>query len=164
MSGEPCPCGSGLAFSQCCEPIITGQKQAETAEALMRSRYTGYATQAIDHLGASLKAKDRTSFDAEAAREWSANATWDSLEILRTEEGGQNDQEGLVEFKAHYSLEGEAREHHEQASFLREQGQWVYSEGRIVGHDPYRRSTPKTGRNEPCPCGSGRKYKKCCGR
>src|SRR6516164_739601 len=26
-----------------------------------------------------------------------------------------------------------------------------------------RRATPKTGRNEPCPCGSGKKYKKCCG-
>jgi len=26
-----------------------------------------------------------------------------------------------------------------------------------------RRSTPKIGRNDPCPCGSGKKYKKCCG-
>ena len=26
------------------------------------------------------------------------------------------------------------------------------------------RVTPKVGRNEPCPCGSGKKYKKCCGR
>jgi uncharacterized protein YecA (UPF0149 family) len=28
----------------------------------------------------------------------------------------------------------------------------------------YRRSEPKVGRNEPCPCGSGKKYKLCCGR
>ncbi|MBI3947542.1 MAG: HEAT repeat domain-containing protein [Armatimonadetes bacterium] len=27
---------------------------------------------------------------------------------------------------------------------------------------PYRRETPKVGRNDPCPCGSGKKYKKCC--
>ena len=29
---------------------------------------------------------------------------------------------------------------------------------------PYRRTTPKIGPNEPCPCGSGKKYKKCCGK
>ena len=28
--------------------------------------------------------------------------------------------------------------------------------------DTFRRDTPKIGRNEPCPCGSGRKFKKCC--
>ena len=28
---------------------------------------------------------------------------------------------------------------------------------------PIRRNVPKAGRNDPCPCGSGRKYKKCCG-
>ena len=26
------------------------------------------------------------------------------------------------------------------------------------------RETPKVGRNDPCPCGSGKKYKKCCGK
>jgi preprotein translocase subunit SecA len=29
--------------------------------------------------------------------------------------------------------------------------------------ETYRRETPKIGRNDPCPCGSGKKYKKCCG-
>jgi len=29
---------------------------------------------------------------------------------------------------------------------------------------PVRRSVPKVGRNELCPCGSGKKYKNCCGR
>jgi preprotein translocase subunit SecA len=28
--------------------------------------------------------------------------------------------------------------------------------------EPYVRAAPKVGRNDPCPCGSGRKYKKCC--
>jgi preprotein translocase subunit SecA len=27
-----------------------------------------------------------------------------------------------------------------------------------------RRTAPKVGRNDPCPCGSGKKYKQCCGR
>lgn len=30
--------------------------------------------------------------------------------------------------------------------------------------EPYRRNQPKVGRNEPCPCGSGKKFKRCCGR
>ena len=30
--------------------------------------------------------------------------------------------------------------------------------------EPYRRESPKVGRNDPCPCGSGKKYKKCCGK
>jgi hypothetical protein len=29
--------------------------------------------------------------------------------------------------------------------------------------ETYVRSAPKTGRNDPCPCGSGKKFKKCCG-
>jgi preprotein translocase subunit SecA len=28
--------------------------------------------------------------------------------------------------------------------------------------EPFRRERPKIGRNEPCPCGSGKKFKKCC--
>jgi hypothetical protein len=32
------------------------------------------------------------------------------------------------------------------------------------GDTPFRRSSPKIGRNEPCPCGSGKKHKKCCGK
>lgn len=29
---------------------------------------------------------------------------------------------------------------------------------------PYIRENPKVGRNDSCPCGSGKKYKKCCGK
>ena len=35
---------------------------------------------------------------------------------------------------------------------------------RSSGPEPYERESPKIGRNDPCPCGSGKKYKKCCGR
>ncbi len=48
-----------------------------------------------------------------------------------------------------------------------------FSESEVEGLDPQgeaarpqtiRREVPKVGRNDPCPCGSGKKYKKCCGR
>lgn len=35
---------------------------------------------------------------------------------------------------------------------------------RLIQHGPYKRATPKIGRNDKCPCGSGKKYKNCCGR
>ena len=52
---------------------------------------------------------------------------------------------------------------HEVSRFVREHSRWQYLDGRIIPADrPAARV--KTGRNDPCPCGSGRKYKKCCGR
>jgi SEC-C motif-containing protein len=49
---------------------------------------------------------------------------------------------------------------HEKASFIKEDGQWFYVDGDII-KAPQARSE-KIGRNAPCPCGSGKKYKKCC--
>lgn len=40
---------------------------------------------------------------------------------------------------------------------------WNYMNGLEI-QTPYVRTEPKIGRNDPCPCGSGKKYKKCCGR
>jgi len=161
---QDCPCGSGLAYSACCEPIIKGKKAAETAEALMRSRFSAYAVGAIDHLGASLQAADRKQFDAAPAKEWAESAEWNRLEVVTAERGGPDDDDGIVEFKAHYTVDGQELVHHERSRFTREQGNWVFVDGRVIGRDPYRREEPKVGRNDPCTCGSGKKFKKCCGR
>jgi preprotein translocase subunit SecA len=48
-----------------------------------------------------------------------------------------------------------------------EQKELQYAGGEEPGQEkkePVRRSAPKVGRNDPCPCGSGKKYKQCCGR
>jgi preprotein translocase subunit SecA len=44
------------------------------------------------------------------------------------------------------------------------QDRLVFSHGGEVTKQPVRRSQKKVGRNQPCPCGSGKKYKKCCGK
>ena len=67
-------------------------------------------------------------------------------------------------FEARYSVNGMPQSLREDAFFRREDGRWYYVDGNVHGQDPYRRETPKVGRNEPCPCGSGKKYKKCCGK
>ena len=46
--------------------------------------------------------------------------------------------------------------------FRKEGDEWFYVEGNVYAKQPVRRETPKIGRNDPCPCGSGKKYKKCC--
>jgi SEC-C motif-containing protein len=89
-----------------------------------------------------------------------ASPSWCALEILTTEEGGENDRKGMVEFKAHYMNGGKSVAIHEVSRFVKEKGRWYYVDGDIMTNDATK--APKTGRNEPCPCGSGKKFKKCC--
>ncbi|HVS53233.1 MAG TPA: YchJ family protein [Opitutaceae bacterium] len=157
-----CPCGSGRSYETCCGPIIAGAP-APTAEALMRSRYSAYVRHAYDHLGRSLSAEQRKDFAAEEAKRWAENSEWLGLTILHTEHGGPSDSEGLVEFSARFRADGKEHEHIETALFAREEGNWVYAGQLPPRGNTVRRETPKVGRNDPCPCGSGKKYKKCCG-
>jgi SEC-C motif-containing protein len=51
---------------------------------------------------------------------------------------------------------------HEKAEFVREGGGWIYTRPLREGPAPFRETVKKPGRNDPCPCGSGKKYKQCC--
>jgi SEC-C motif-containing protein len=160
-----CPCGSELEYKDCCEPIINGKKKVLTAEALMRSRYTAYVVGEVEYLGKTLDERGREEFDLEATREWSKDTDWKGLEIIAVEQGGADDDSGIVEFIARYEMDDQLLELHERATFKKsDDGLWQFIDGRVIGRDPYRRETPKVGRNDPCPCGSGKKYKKCCGK
>ncbi len=156
-----CPCGSGVEFSACCQPIIKGKIPAATAEALMRSRYSAYATGAIEYVMKSC-VKDE-NIDEDATRRWSEGATWESLKIVRCEKGGSADSEGLVEFVARYTMDGMKDEHHETAKFIKQNDVWLYESGNVTPTTVVR-AAPKVGRNDPCPCGSGKKFKQCCGK
>lgn len=159
-----CPCCSGAPFAECCEPILTGQRPALTAEQLMRSRYTAYARGAVDWILESQAPEGRQFTDRKATEEWSRRSEWQGLEIVESRDGGEADDVGFVEFKARYRIGEEDIVHHEVASFRKEEGRWYFVDGVEKKPRPYRRPAPKVGPNEPCPCGSGRKHKKCCGR
>jgi SEC-C motif-containing protein len=159
-----CPCGSARPYADCCEPVIRGRRRAATAEQLMRSRYSAYALGEIDWILESQSPDGRQVVDRGATEDWSRKSTWLGLEVLETRDGGADDAEGFVEFKARYQLGGEDITHHEIASFRKEDGVWCFVDGVEVKPRPYKRPAPKVGPNEPCPCGSGRKHKKCCGR
>jgi SEC-C motif-containing protein len=158
-----CPCGSGREYAQCCEPYITGVQKPSTAEALMRSRYSAYAEHSVDYIINSCIRKDRDDIDIKSTRDWSEKSTWLGLKIISTEKGGPADTEGTVEFEASYEQNGLKDIHHETAKFKKVNDEWLYDEGTIVPKTIVR-SGPKVGRNDPCPCGSGKKYKHCCGK
>lgn len=158
-----CPCGSEREFEQCCSVIIEDQSKASRAEDLMRARYSAYATGAIDFIMQSHLDRDGEPQNRETLEAWSRESDWLGLEIVSTQKGGAQDREGLVEFKAHYKFEGQEQVHHERAQFERIDGVWFFSDGSPVTAQ-FVRQAPKVGRNDPCPCGSGKKHKKCCGR
>ncbi|GAB4484398.1 MAG: YchJ family protein [Thermodesulfovibrionales bacterium] len=157
-----CPCGSNLSYDACCGPVISGAQQAATAEQLMRSRYSAYARKEINHLRESLHPDHRNDFDEKSTRAWAEGAEWHGIEILNTAGGGPDDEEGTVEFSAAFTEQGNRHVHRERSLFRKKDGQWYFVSGGALPAQQVVRSGPKVGRNEPCPCGSGKKYKKCC--
>lgn len=156
-----CPCDSGLDLGDCCGAIIAG-RPAATAEALLRSRYTAFVRGNIDYLTDTLAPEIRGDFDPVEAHATAAEAEWQGLELRAVIDGGEDDETGSVEFIARFRLGKNKRVHHELSRFRREDGRWLCSGGEINPKLPPARSV-KVGRNDPCLCGSGKKYKKCCG-
>ena len=158
---KECPCGSGRLYSECCEPYISGTVKPPTAEALMRSRYSAYVEHAIDYIINTCVHRGKDDIDYKSTRDWSEKSTWLGLKIIAVENGGFADSEGTVEFEATYERDGLKDIHHEKAKFKKENGEWLYDEGHVTPLTIVR-AGPKIGRNDPCPCGSGKKYKHCC--
>jgi len=159
---DNCPCGSGQEFAACCEPLISGGRNAATAASLMRARYSAYVKTAVQFILDSTHPSKRGEFTAEGIRRWSVNSQWHGLTILETEAGGPEDDQGTVEFIADFTEKGRRQKHHEIATFRRQDGRWYFYDGQPPPIETVRRESPKIGRNAPCPCGSGKKYKKCC--
>ncbi len=153
-----CPCGSRRDYAQCCGLCHRGKQQAATAEALMRSRYTAYVRGDSAYLMRTWHVSTRPE-----SLELSDQPVWQRLEILDFVAGQPGDVEGVVEFVAHYQSEQGPGSLHERSRFLCEQGVWFYLGGQ-VNVSSQSNSPTKIGRNATCPCGSGRKYKHCCGR
>lgn len=160
MTLTTCPCGSGRAYDECCGPIHAGTVQPATAEALMRARYSAFVVKNIDFLEGTLLPETRADFNREETEQWAGNSEWQGLVIRGTEAGGADDDTGSVEFVASFSYDGKDYRHHETSRFQKLDGRWYYVDG-ILGQRP--RTVDKVGRNDPCPCGSGKKYKKCHG-
>lgn len=152
----PCPCGSKKPLADCCQPYIDGHRDAPTAEALMRSRYTAYTLARVDYILATYHPTIALKQDAGGIARWCREAKFLKLEILQTQAGGVNDNLGTVHFVATIIEGGKLGGINERSNFERYAGRWTYTTGK---HFTFKMPGP----NDPCPCGSGAKFKKCCG-
>ena len=121
---DPCPCGAGL-YRNCCEPLHTGEHRAETAEALMRSRYSAFVLERADYLRATWHASTcPAQLDLDPA------AKWLGLEVRAHHRVDADHAE--VEFVARFRVAGRAVRQHERSRFVREQGCWWYVDGDVL--------------------------------
>lgn len=121
-----CPCGSGRDHAACCGRYIEGGRLPDTAEQLMRSRYTAYVLARQDYLQQTWHPSTRPADLGAAVTD---AVKWLGLQIKRTQAGGAGDSEGLVEFVARYKVGGKAERLHEASRFVRENGRWLYLDG-----------------------------------
>lgn len=147
-AGERCPCGSGQRYAVCCGRYH-GDEPAPTPEALMRSRYSAFALGLHDYLLSTWHASTRPR-----VLDLDESTRWVRLEVL---DQGQDGDQGRVHFRATFREGKRWGVLEESSRFVRDVGHWYYLDG-----------TPsvtrlKPGRNDACPCGSGRKFKSCCG-
>lgn len=148
---QNCPCGTGKIYTACCGLFISSLTKPATPEELMRSRYTAYTQVNIDYILRTMKSPASDNFDAQDTREWAKKIIWTGLDVVKT---SHDELKGIVEFFAYYLLDGKKHILHEISDFIFDNGSWFY----ISGTQPQE----KIGRNDKCPCGSQKKYKKCC--
>ncbi len=148
-----CPCQSQKPYADCCEPFITGHARPQTPEQLMRSRYTAYTQANSDYIVDTMQGKPLEGYDKESSKQWAQSVHWLGLAVLDAPKAQAK--KGFVEFIASYEENGIVKKIHERSEFARsgDESRWYYVAGQ----------TPKVERNAACPCGSGKKFKKCCG-
>jgi SEC-C motif domain protein len=126
-----CYCGFVEEFEQCCQPFIAGISKPQTAEALMRSRYSAYATLNVEYIMRTTHPSTRKFLDSNEILNWAKSRVWNKLEIVSTEKGTSKDVKGFVEFKAYFSdSTSELQFHHEHSIFVKELGKWFFVNGK----------------------------------
>lgn len=149
MSAEPCPCGLGQPYAECCGTAhqrfaATGKLTAPTAEALMRSRFAAFARLGEVDPNHDDGAAESAAMVAYLRATWAAEhrpsaagltptpaLRFTRLAVLSTQDGGPFQDRGVVEFVAVGEGEGGRFRLHETSRFRREGGAWVYVDGDV---------------------------------
>jgi SEC-C motif-containing protein len=157
MNEPDCYCGSQKNYKNCCHPFLTGASKPETPEQLMRSRYTAFCIKDIEYLISTHHPSRRQDNERDLLTNTIHETQWLGLKILKTDMVSDDPHTGFVEFTAFYKTQNTNGQLHERSKFIREAGQWYYLYGEFIEPMVF-------GRNDPCWCGSNKKYKKCHGR
>ena len=148
-----CPCGSALEYSSCCQRYLSGAELAPGPSQLMRSRYSAFVMKDADYLIKTWHPSCQAQqFRAELEKGF-AHTEWLGLTLFASDDGRAAN-ECFVSFIARFNDNNRPGAIIERSRFLKENGQWYYIDG----------TRPLIGRNDPCPCGTGKKFKKCCGQ
>lgn len=130
---KTCYCCSDKTFENCCQPYISGLAKPLTAQSLMRSRFSAYATANVEYILRTTHPSTRKLYNFDSIKEWAESCLWQKLEIISTVNGLQNDKQGKVEFKAFYlDSTNQPQVHHEVSDFQKELGKWFFVAGNIV--------------------------------
>jgi SEC-C motif-containing protein len=125
----------------------------------MRSRYTAFSLKELDHIEKTHAPEIQSEFNRAEAERMADDCEWHSLEILKSEEA---DNFAQIDFKVNYTFETKNTVRASSAKFRKDNGEWLYVSTKVISHiKPVQ--VLKIGRNDPCPCNSGKKSKKCCG-
>lgn len=149
-----CPCQSHLDYTDCCQPLHLAQTTAQTAEQLMRSRYSAFVLQHIDYIIVTTAPAQQHLLDHTALLDWSKNTDWQGLDVIK-HQANIDKNHSLVEFKAYFQQDSERCVHHELSAFVLIDSKWYFL-------DPTLPSVRTM--KQPCFCGSSKKFKLCCGR
>ena len=118
----------------------------------MRSRYTAYSQANIDYIQRTMRGPALINFDPKAAYQWALQVKWLGLKVISAPKVAENAKIGFVEFIASFLEQDHQRCIHERSEFHFLEDRWFYITG----------LTPKVSLNANCPCGSGKKFKRCC--
>ncbi|OOF57449.1 YchJ family protein [Rodentibacter myodis] len=146
-----CPCQSAKNYEDCCGVFHLHQALPDTAEQLMRSRYSAYALKKMPYIVETTVPNQQALLDVPLLQEWAETTHWLGLQILNTETLSKT--QSAVEFNALFQGEEGVQSHQERSIFVKINGRWYFI-------DP---TVPLPTMKQPCLCGSGKKFKHCCG-
>lgn len=125
-----CPCGSGMSYNDCCRQYHIGKAYPNTAEKLMRSRYSAFFFRLSDYLYSTTHPDSREPNLRNELDAFLPTVMWRSLNVLSATKGQKEDKKGKVEFTAQYHENGELKELYEHSRFKKVKGKWKYLDGK----------------------------------
>ncbi|MFT5847710.1 MAG: SEC-C motif-containing protein [Psychroserpens sp.] len=121
-----CYCGNSKTYNACCGVFHLNNGKTETAEQLMRSRYSAFVLAKGDYLMQTHHSSTRPISEKKEIVKWAKSVDWIKLEVLETTKGLEGDEDGTVTFNAYFYENGSLELIHEKSTFLKENDIWYY--------------------------------------
>lgn len=135
------------------------EKWPKTPRELLEKRYSAFVSQNVDFILESHHQETKEQVSRKSIEEWSQNSKWHGFKVFDEKVEGDR---AYIDFSVSYEMGAEKVDQREVAEFRNEGGRWYYYDSEFPKPQTLKREGDKTGRNDPCPCGSGKKFKKCC--